>query len=276
MRAPVGEAGLLLACRQVDRQTDTVHSGAHTELSAGGTARDHHRPPAQAHTALRPCTSPYPARKPPAGVLAVAYLNGSVGQWEGNMFTSFSQSCPDQFPAFLLAPQDPALVFLLCFVWGGRGGRELPPSLPSSTPASCPQPPQLPEPAAPSHPRLVLGAPGALGLTQGCRAPTPGSALGAEGSTELRAPAALGSEPDALRWFRALGTALPPLLPTLSSGSRDDPGPSSQKPGWGSSHFFFAECTESIFSLLNHLIFLAPLPIGILSFFCINSAQFQR
>lgn len=88
--------------------------------------------------------------------------------------------------------------------------------------------------------------------------------------------AALGNEPDALRWFRALGTALPPLLPTLSSGSRDDPSPSSQKPGWGSSHFFFAECTESIFSLLNHLIFLAPIPIGILSFFCINSAQFQR
>lgn len=214
MRAPVGEAGLLLACRQVDRQTDTVHSGAHTELSAGGTARDHHRPPAQAHTALRPCTSPYPARKPPAGVLAVAYLNGSVGQWEGNMFTSFSQSCPDQFPAFLLAPQDPALVFLLCFVWGGRGGRELPPSLPSSTPASCPQPPQLPEPAAPSHPRLVLGAPGALGLTQGCRAPTPGSALGAEGSTELLAPKPPGTEPQL--WA---------MSPTPSDGS----GPSERR-----------------------------------------------
>lgn len=246
MRAPVGDAGLLPAHGQAHRQKDMACSGAHRMLSAAGRVRDHHCPRAQAHTVLRLCTSPYPARKPPRGVLAVAYLNHSVGQREGNV-PQLQPVLPKSVPGFPDGTSGSCTCFpsLLCM---GRKGRKGAASSPAQQHA-C----QLPTAASATRTRSSLpslcsaGSPGdglcfaqpvSLRHSVSSRAaghPLLCSVLGAErqhGTIHHEVPrrgaAAPRREPEVLRWFQALGMALPPLLPTPSSGSRDGLSPSSQ------------------------------------------------
>lgn len=292
MRAPVGDAGLLPARGQAHRQKDMACSGAHRMLSAAGRVRDHHCPPAQAHTALRLCTSPYPARKPPRGVLAVAYLNHSVGQREGNV-PQLQPVLPKSVPGFPDGTSGSCTCFpsLLCM---GRKGRKGAASSPAQQHA-C----QLPTAASATRTRSSLpslcsaGSPGdglcfaqPVSLRHSVSSRAAGHPLLCSGSRKAarnhppRSPQAWGRS-------SAQRAGGPPMVPGPRNGAATATPDSQQweqgwsqpllpEPGWGSSHFFFAECTKSIFSLLNHLIFLAPLPTGILSFFCINFARFQR
>lgn len=219
MHAPVGDAGLLLALgRWTDRQTRCTLGPTQSSLllSQQGTPPScpgSHCPEA-VHLALS-------CKETPCGSAGISEsLHRSVGRKR-----SPASASPAQISSRLSCWHLRILRLFSFFALYGAEGAEGSCLLPC--PAAClpaarsrlsHQDPQLPPILVscwePPGPGIVLHIPcffEALGLRQGCRAPTAGLSSGCRkqhGTARPKAPghgaAALGSESEVLRWFQTL------------------------------------------------------------------------